>query len=204
MRKLILSAAAALVLAIAGTGLYLSMQSAGEYRSPAMLNAGGADIGGPFELTAHTGERATAETVIDRPALFYFGYTFCPDICPVDSQVMADAVEILSGKGIDVRPVFVTVDPARDTPKELGYFVESLHPKMVGLTGTEDEIRAMADSYKVYFNRVDMPDSAAEYLMEHTGYMYLMTPDKGLTAVFRNGFPPEQLAKDIEAILGAL
>ena len=100
-----------------------------------MLNADGADIGGPFELTAHTGDRVTAETVIDRPTLIYFGYTFCPDICPVDAQVMVDAVDLLAGRGIDVRPVFITVDPARDTPKELSYYAEALHPKLLALTG---------------------------------------------------------------------
>ena len=204
MRIPMLAAAAALVLAIGGTGVFLAMQQPSAHMSPAMINSEGADIGGPFELTAHTGERMTDKQVIDRPALVYFGYTYCPDICPIDVQIMADAVEILDGKGIDVRPVFVTVDPERDTPKELSYYAEAMHPKMIALTGSVEEIRAAAEAYKVFYQRVEVPDSAAEYLMNHTGYTYLMTPQKGVTAVIRRDFPPEQIAADIAAVLDEL
>ena len=204
MRNPMLLAAVALVVAIGAGGAYLALAPAKQYLSPAMINSQGAAIGGPFELTAHTGERMTDAEVIDRPALIYFGYTFCPDICPIDAQIMADAVSILEERGVDVRPVFITVDPERDTPKELAYYAEAMHPKMLGLTGSAEEIRAAADAYKVFYQRVDMPGSAAGYLMNHTGYTYLMTPEKGVTAVFRRDFPPEQIAKDIEAVLGEM
>lgn len=204
MRNPMLLAAVALVVAIGAGGAYLALAPAKQYLSPAMINSQGAAIGGPFELTAHTGERMTDAEVIDRPALIYFGYTFCPDICPIDAQIMADAVSILEERGVDVRPVFITVDPERDTPNELAYYAEAMHPKMLGLTGSAEEIRAAADAYKVFYQRVDMPGSAAGYLMNHTGYTYLMTPEKGVTAVFRRDFPPEQIAKDIEAVLGEM
>ncbi len=201
MQKIVLAAAAVLVAGIAGAALYLQSRDQEGHLSPAMLEVGGADIGGPFELTAHTGDRMTSAEVIDRPALVYFGYTFCPDICPIDVQIMADTVELLAQKDIEVRPVFVTVDPERDTPAELAYYAEAMHPKMIALSGTKEEIRAAADAYKVYYNRVDVEGSAAGYLMEHTGFTYLMTPEKGLTAVFRRDFPAEQIAADIEAVL---
>ncbi len=201
MQKIVLAAAAVLVAGIAGAALYLQSRDQDGHLSPAMLEVGGADIGGPFELTAHTGDRMTSAEVIDRPALVYFGYTFCPDICPIDVQIMADTVELLAQKDIEVRPVFVTVDPERDTPAELAYYAEAMHPKMIALSGTKEEIRAAADAYKVYYNRVDVEGSAAGYLMEHTGFTYLMTPEKGLTAVFRRDFPAEQIAADIEAVL---
>lgn len=204
MRKPLLAISAALIAAIAGFGIYLALAPSPAYISPAMINADGADVGGPFELTTHTGERVTAATLIDRPTLVYFGYTYCPDICPIDVQIMADAVSILDAKGIDVRPVFITIDPARDTVESLAFYAEGMHPKMIALTGAQDEIRAAADAYKVFYQRVDMPDSAAEYLMNHTGYMYLMTPGKGITAIFRRNFPPEQIAADIEAVLAEL
>lgn len=204
MRIPMLAIAATLVIGIAGGGAYLALLGPGQHMSPAMLNSKGADIGGPFELTAHTGERMTHAQVIDRPTLIYFGYTYCPDICPIDVQIMADAVQILDEKGIEVRPVFVTIDPERDTPEELSDYAEAMHPKMLALTGTTEEIRAAADAYKVFYQRVDVPDSAAGYLMNHTGFTYLMTPQKGVTAVFRRDFPPEQIASDIAAVLGEL
>ena len=204
MRIPMIAAAGGLVLAIGGMGLYMSLSSPSSHLSPAMINSDGADIGGPFELTSHTGERLTDEAVIKGPTLVYFGYTYCPDVCPIDVQILADAVTILDDEGVDVLPVFITVDPERDTPEELAYYAEAMHPKMLALTGTSDEIRAAADAYKVFYQRVDMPDSAAGYLMNHTGYTYLMTPEKGITAVFRRDFPPEQIADDVQKVLARL
>lgn len=204
MSKIVMAVAGALIAVIVAAVVYIEFAPRGQHLSPAMLNVDGASLGGPFELTQHTGERITSEALIDRPTLIYFGYTFCPDICPIDVQVMADAVIELDEKGIDVRPVFVTIDPARDTAEELAAYVDAVHPKMIGLTGTDEEIRAAADAYKVYYQRVDVEDSAAGYLMNHTGFTYLMTPEKGITAAFRNGFPPEQIAADVEAVLSAL
>jgi protein SCO1/2 len=215
MQKTILAIAAVIVVGVLTVAAYFAVKPAletlagggsqqGGHLSPAMLAIGGADIGGPFELTAHTGERMTEAQVIDRPTLIYFGYTFCPDICPIDVQVMVEAVDLLDNQGIDARPVFITVDPERDTPEELALYAEAMHPKMIALSGTQEDIRATARAFKVYYNRVDMEGSAAEYLMEHTGFIYLMTPEKGLTAMFRNGFPPEQLSADVEAVLSEL
>lgn len=203
MNRYILPAAGTLVALIMAGALWLAMMPRSEVFSDAMVNVDGAAIGGPFELTAHTGERVTDKTLIDRPTLMYFGYTFCPDICPVDTQIMAEAVDILASRNIEVRPVFVTVDPARDTAEELKYYAEALHPTMIALTGSEDEIRAAADAYKVYYEKVEVDGSAAGYLMNHTGYTYLMTPEKGLAALFRRDFPPEQIANDIERVLSA-
>ena len=204
MRNLMLPVTATAIVAVLAVAAWLALTPRPAHLSPAMLNADGADIGGPFELTAHTGDRVTAETVIDRPTLIYFGYTFCPDICPVDAQVMVDAVDLLAGRGIDVRPVFITVDPARDTPKELSYYAEALHPKLLALTGSDEDVRAAADTFKVFYNKVELGDSAAGYLMEHTGFTYLMVPDKGLAAVFRRNFPPEQIADDVVRVLDTL
>lgn len=204
MMKPVLAAAAILVLAIAGAAVWLAVQPDPRHLSKAMVNVDGADIGGPFELTAHTGEKVTAEALIDGPTLIYFGYTFCPDICPIDTQIMVDAVDLLAERGIAVKPVFITIDPERDTPKELSYFAEAMHPEMVALTGTSEEVRTAADAYKVFYQRVDVEGSAAEYLMNHTGYTYLMTPEKGITALFRREFPPEQIADDIEKVLAGM
>jgi protein SCO1/2 len=168
--------------------------------SPAAINVAGADIGGPFTLTDHTGARVTSAEIIDGPALIYFGYTFCPDVCPVDVAVMASAVDLLDQQGFKVKPVFITVDPERDTPEALAYYAEAMHPRMVGLTGTEDEIKAVANAYKVYYQRVDTADSAAGYLMNHSTLTYFMMPD-GIRAAFRDKFPPEEIAGEVARIL---
>lgn len=204
MMKPVLAAAAILVVAIAGAAVWFAVQPGPRHLSKAMVNVDGADIGGPFELTAHTGERVTSATLIDGPTLIYFGYTFCPDICPIDTQIMVDVVDLLAERGISVKPVFITIDPERDTPKELSYFAEAMHPEMVALTGSAEEIRAAADAFKVFYQRVDVEGSAAEYLMNHTGYTYLMTPEQGITALFRREFPPEQIADDIEKVLAGM
>ena len=168
--------------------------------SPAAVSIAGADIGGPFTLTDHTGTRVTSAEVIDGPTLIYFGYTFCPDICPVDVALMASAVDLLAEQGLEVTPVFITVDPARDTPEALAYYAEAMHPRMIALTGTEAEVKTATDAYKVYYQRVDLAESAADYLMNHTTFTYFVTPD-GLKGLFRNGFPPEEMAGEIARIL---
>ena len=117
MQKPMIAVAAAIALAVVAAAGYLALTPRSAHISPAMVNVEGAAIGGPFELTTHKGDRVTSADVIDGPTLVYFGYTFCPDICPVDTQIMADAVDILTDRGVEVTPIFVTVDPARDTPK---------------------------------------------------------------------------------------
>ncbi|MEM7058646.1 MAG: SCO family protein [Pseudomonadota bacterium] len=203
MQKLMLPIAGAVVALILALAIFLSVRPTPAHVSPAMFAVEGSDIGGPFELTAHTGERITSAEVIDRPALVYFGYTFCPDICPIDTQVMADTVDLLAEKNIDVKPVFVTVDPARDTPEELSYYAEAMHPKMIALTGSEADIRAAADAYRVFYQKSQTPGSEADYLMQHTGFTYLMGPGDELLAMFRRDFPAEQIAGDVEKVLAA-
>lgn len=204
MRAVVLATAGALVVAIAGLALWLTLAERPVQLSPSMVNVQGADIGGPFELTAQNGERITSDELIDGPTLIYFGYTFCPDVCPLDTQVMAEAVDMLDEQGIDVTPVFITVDPARDTPEALADYAEAVHPKMVALTGAPAEIKKAADAYKVFYQRVEVPDSAAGYLMNHTSYFYLMTPGAGLVALFRRDVTPESLAEDIARTLAAV
>ena len=113
----------------------------------------GASIGGPFTLVDQTGATVTEKTVLKGPALVYFGYTYCPDVCPLDAQRNADAVDILSQKGLAVTPVFITIDPARDTPQVLADWTSAIHPKMIGLTGTPEQIKAVSVAYKTYYKK---------------------------------------------------
>lgn len=203
MQKLMLPIAGAVTALILAAAIFVTLQPQSSNTSPAVMATAGADIGGPFELTAHTGERVTSAQVIDGPTLVYFGYTFCPDVCPIDTQILAETVDLLAEKRIDVKPVFITVDPARDTPEELAPYAEAMHPQMIALTGSDADIRAAADAYKVFYSRQDMPGSAAEYLMNHSAYTYLMLPGDELAAVFRRNFSAAQIAEDVAAVLAS-
>lgn len=157
------------------------------------IAGGSTPIGeGEFTLTAMTGERMTRAEAIDGPALVYFGYTYCPDVCPVDTVRNADAVDILEDRGIMLKPVFISIDPARDDPKTLSDFVSNIHPRMLGLTGTEEEIAAVARDWRVY--RAKQGDDPQDYLMDHSTFAYLVAPGYGMLETFGRDDSPEAVA----------
>jgi protein SCO1/2 len=200
MRNAVMALGGLVFVGLAAAAIFLALKQPEGPVSPAAVNISGAEIGGPFALTDHTGAPISSAGLIDGPVLIYFGYTFCPDICPVDVSVMASAVDLLDEQGFDVTPVFITIDPERDTPEALAHYAEAMHPRMVALTRTEAEIKAAADAYKIYYERVDLADSAADYLMNHTTFTYFVMPD-GVRTLFRNGFPPEEMAGEVARIL---
>ncbi len=156
------------------------------------VSGGAGAIGGPFSLTDHTGQAVTEADFNSKPTLLYFGYTFCPDVCPLDNARNAEAVDLLDARGYDVTPVFVTIDPERDTQEVMAEFVSYMHPKMIGLTGTEQQIRDAARAYRVYFAKQDAPDEF--YLMDHSTFAYLHMPGHGFVEVIRRDQTPEQVA----------
>ena len=162
--------------------------------------AGGA-IGGPFTLVDQTGTTVTDKEVLKKPSLVYFGYTFCPDVCPLDAQRNADAVDILAEMGLDVTPVFITIDPARDTPKALAEFTSAISPKMIGLTGSAEQVKAASDAYKTYYKQ--QPASDDTYLMGHSIYTYLMLPDIGFAEFFDRDITAENLADRVGCFVNA-
>jgi protein SCO1 len=165
--------------------------------------AGGADIGGSFELVNAAGETVTDEDVITEPALIYFGYTMCPDICPLDVDRNAAAVEILEARGQSVTPVFITVDPARDTPEVVGDFAANMHPRMVGLTGTPAQIKAASTAYRTYYKTHEKPGDE-EYLVDHSTFSYLVLPEVGFVDYFRREVSPEAMADRIGCFVDRL
>lgn len=204
MQKIMIAAAGALCLGAVGAGVVLALQ---EDEKPVLgasaIDATGSTLGGPFTMTSHQGETVTADALIDGPTLLYFGYTYCPDVCPFDVQHMADAVDLLAEEGIEVTPVFVTVDPERDTTEQLGYFVDAMHPQMVGLRGEGPALEQAATAYKVFYSRVNDPEDSEHYLMNHTAYTYFQLPEEGVVRIFRNGFPPEETAAEVKRVLEA-
>lgn len=140
----------------------------------------GAAIGGPFALTDQDGHAITDRDFAGQYRIMYFGYTFCPDVCPTDMQVVGTALTQLdkSDPGLARRivPIFVTIDPARDTPAVLNQFVSAFHPRMVGLTGSAAAIAQVAKEFAVYYKQGDPAPGGGGYLMQHSSQTYLMDP----------------------------
>jgi protein SCO1/2 len=198
-------AAVAVVSGLGAAGWYAFAPGSGDDRFAQCRQvkvASAGQIGGPFTLTAHTGARMTSDQVIDRPTLLYFGYTYCPDVCPVDMVRNADAVDIAEEQGVDLRPVFITIDPARDDPESMATFVGNIHPRMIGLTGTEEEIRAVTKAYRVY--RAKQGDDPEDYLMDHSTYAYLTAPGEGVLEFFRRDDSAEDVAKRAACFIARL
>ena len=166
--------------------------------------AGGAQIGGTFTLVDENGATVTDRDVIDQPSLVYFGYTFCPDVCPLDNARNAEAVEILESRGDIVKPVFISIDPQRDTPEILRDFTDNLHPRMVGLTGTPEQVKAASQTYRTYFKKQE-PEEGNEqfYLVDHSTFTYLVFPDEGFIEFFKRDTTPEALADGVQCFLEA-
>ena len=163
--------------------------------------AGGASaIGGPFELVDETGRAVTDKDVIDKPSLLYFGYTFCPDVCPMDTARNAETIDVLESRGKMVKPVFISIDPNRDSPEQLAEFTDNLHPRMVGLTGTQAQVKAASQAYRTYFKKQD-GDDPEFYLMDHSTYSYLVLPEVGFVEFFKRDETPEDMADRIECFI---
>ncbi|MEK6204178.1 MAG: SCO family protein, partial [Amylibacter sp.] len=193
------------VLSGLGTALFFALRPApadkfAECRATAVA-VGSAAIGGQFELTDHTGLRVTDVDVIDGPTLMYFGYTFCPDVCPLDTYRNAETVALLEERGVDVKPVMVTIDPSRDTPESLAAFVGYLHEDMVGLTGTTEEIAAAIKAYRVYAAK---NGEGENYLMDHSTWTYLMDPEHGFLEFFGRDITPENMADKVACFVDKL
>lgn len=163
-----------------------------------------ASIGGPFELTSQSGERAGSEALKGAPSLVYFGFATCPDVCPMELAEVAAAVDILKDEhDLTVKPVFITVDPERDTPEKVGEYASFFHDEMLGLTGTPDEIAKTAKSFRVYYNRVADPDSPDGYTMDHSNIIYLLDRKAEYRTYFKGSeATPESIADGVACHMG--
>jgi protein SCO1/2 len=149
-------------------------------------------IGGPFTLTDGTGARRSDTEFRGRHMLVYFGFTNCPDLCPTALLAITQAMEKLGAKAKALVPVFITVDPERDTPDKLKIYGENFDKRIVMLTGTPAEIAAVARAYRVYYAKRKLDDG--DYTMDHSGYMYLMGPDGKFITHFRSAISADNLA----------
>lgn len=197
MIKAIATVSAAVIVAGLGVGTYVVMNASETQCSSSSIAGGKAAIGGPFELVKHTGETVTDADVITGPTLVYFGFTYCPDVCPLDTARNAEAIDLLDEMGHDVTPVFISIDPARDTPDVLADYVEVMHPKMIGLTGTQEQVKAASQAYKTYYRK---NGEGEDYLMDHSTFSYLMGPD-GLWEFFRRDITAAEMAETVSCFI---
>lgn len=163
------------------------------------IAGGTSQIGGAFTLIDSNGQTVTSAEVLTQPSLIYFGYTFCPDICPLDALRNVDAVDLLESQGRLVTPVFISIDPRRDTPEVIGEFAKNMHERMIGLTGTPEQVKAASKTYKTYFKAHAAEDEY--YLVDHSTFSYLVLPEHGFTEFFRRDLSAEDVADRISCFV---
>lgn len=205
-KAMAIGAAAAVVAVVGGTAAFVLTQGSDDKFADCRTSAvagGAGQIGGPFELVDENGKTVTDQDVITRPSLLYFGYTFCPDVCPFDTVRNADAVDILKERGYDVQPVFISIDPARDTTEVVRDFTGNIHPDMLGLTGSAEQVKAASQAYRTYYKKNDAEDPEW-YLMDHSTFSYLVLPQDGFVEFYRRDLTPEQMADGMQCFLDAM
>ncbi len=169
---------------------------------PTSKSIGVAAIGGPFELIDHQGRTVRDTDFRGSFMLVMFGYTFCPDVCPTELQVMTEAMEQLGPAAEKVRPIMITVDPARDTAAVLADYVSNFHPAVIGLTGSDDQIKAAAKAYKAFYAK-GAADSDGDYFVDHSAFIYLMDTDGVYLHHFAPNIAPDAMAERIRAAIEA-
>jgi len=198
----LLIAAPTLVLILVFT-LLLSNGGDTRERRAAVRTSGEAQIGGPFTLVDQTGATVTQETYAGKAMLIYFGYTYCPDVCPFSLQVMAAALDQMdTDERARIQPILITVDSERDTVEQMASYVASpaFPDGLVGLTGTEEQIATVARAYRVVYQRAE-DDGSGDYLMDHSSIIYLMDDDGTFVDVFTSGVDPRDLASRLQDFL---
>jgi protein SCO1/2 len=154
-------------------------------------------IGGSFQLTDHHGRTVSDTDLRGRFALIFFGYTQCPDVCPMTLLSLTEALELLGHDGDAIQPVFITVDPLRDTPEIIADYLSNFHPRFIGLTGTRQQIASVERAFAVYAKAADGADKNANYLVDHTALAYLIGPDGAFRAFIQQTLSAAEMAEKI-------
>jgi protein SCO1/2 len=180
---------------------YFTGSADDQFAQCSQSSVAGGDIGGPFTLVSGDGVQVTEADVITEPTLLYFGYTYCPDVCPLDVARNAEAIEIMEENGVSATPVFISVDPERDTPEVVAEFADIMHPKMIGLTGSPEQVKAASQAYRTFYRR--QPGDGDDYLVDHSTFTYLVLPEHGFVDFFRRDALPDQMAETVACYAAA-
>lgn len=190
------------LLLASGVALWQISQDEGhrlEMRQEALKPPTTSSIGGPFALTDQDGKTVRDSDFRGKYLLIYFGYTYCPDLCPTGLQSIAHAMDQLGPDADKVQPVFITIDPARDTPAKIKQYVTSFHPKIVGLTGSAAQIAEVAKEYKVYYAKGEYVDDN-DYVMDHSTVIYVMDPQGAFITTFPEDMDPGAMVTALRAL----
>ena len=187
---ILFSATAILSLAVMS---YFAFWSDGKSCGTSVIAGGQGSIGGSFNLIDHNGMNVSEKDIINGLTLIYFGYTYCPDICPLDTQRNLTTIDILDEQGINIKPVFITIDPERDTVQALNDYVQASHERLIGLTGSIEQIQIASRAYKTFFRK---NGEGEDYLLDHSTFSYLID-ESGFLQFFRRDIEPEEVAKTI-------
>ena len=196
MNKSMIAIGGAASLAVLLGGTYLVTGALKPSTQFATCGAGaiaGGSIGGPFELLNAEGATVTDADVITEPTLIYFGYSFCPDVCPLDNARNALAVDLLEEQGLSATPVFISIDPERDTPEVVGDYAYNFHDRMIGLTGSAEQVAAASRAYKTFYQK-EVDGDPEYYLVSHSTFTYLALPEHGVVDFFRREDSAETVA----------
>jgi protein SCO1/2 len=183
--------------ALAAAGFFSAAAAARGDEAARLMNelmSGKAQVGGGFTLTDHNGRKRGLGEFRGNLVLLYFGYTTCPDVCPTDLAHIGRAVRSLGEDSLQVQPIFITLDPARDTEPLLRKYVTSFHPRFLALRGTDAETRRVARSFKVFHEKDARTAKSRDYLIDHTAYTFLLDRDGRYVAFFPPGTPSERMA----------
>lgn len=188
----------AVSVAIAGLALFFALEMYLGNGSKTVRYSGEADIRSEFSLIDHTGQEVTQTDYADRWQLVFFGFTHCPDICPTTLAYMGSVLDLLGEDADQVAPIFITVDPERDTVPVMAEYVSVFHPSLIGLTGTEAQVAEATRNFRTWYERTEDDSAPDGYFMAHAGHVYLMRPSGEFEAVYQEGGqPPEVLAQEM-------
>ena len=168
-----------------------------------MVGTGASSIGGPFEGIDETGAQITDADLITKPTILYFGYTFCPDVCPMDNARNAEAHDLLAERGYDTQIVFYSVDPERDTPERMAEFTDFMHEDLIGVTGTPEQVKAASQAYKTYYRKQEEEGNEEFYLVDHSTFSYFVMPELGFMEFFKRDTSPEEMADTVACFIDA-
>ena len=196
-KRLLRTALLSLLALVVGAGIAM-MQIKNDRALPPPPKVAGGAIGGDYELVDHTGKTVTQDEFSGRHKLIYFGFTSCPAICPTELTKVTKALEILGEEGADIQPIFITIDPARDSVDVMKGYISLFTPRLVGLTGSQAQIDETLKNYRVFARKVE-DESLSDYTMDHSSFIYLMSPDDELISIYRIQDDAEFIAKDVRA-----
>jgi protein SCO1 len=197
---------AALFAALLAEALFFGLLSAGllgprVQRTTTAETPSASQIGGPFHLTSHTGETVTDQDLKGKPFAVFFGFTHCPDVCPTTLSDITSLLKELGPDGDKITPVFITVDPERDTKSVLAEYMQAFDPRILGLTGTLAEVDTAAKAYKAIYRKV--PTQAGDYTMEHTAIVYLMSKEGRMASSLDSHEPMETRLTKLKRLIAS-